>query len=301
MPKRSKGKNQREDWNQGDDWLEDEAESSTEPDYVNNNNGVTGRNGEENHNDRGGRRDRKGTNSQSSRAIEPVTQAARDTSEILSQALKEIEKLNTLCAKCADDIEAVANTHQKYRELQEQCKEKDVKIDEQKAIIRGWGNAINDIEEMSRKEIFDKEEEFGNQLALFEEEKKSFEKSKKTLKAEKAEQEHKLNEELKKLKEEQDKKFKTRLDNLEKSIKQREDANEKKLKDLEAHNKKLVESLTAKESKIVDLDGKVKKIKERKEEQIMLKNSFKDEKEGLQKKLAAIENEFGMTSQTTDF
>jgi chromosome segregation ATPase len=252
-------------------------------------------------NNSGNRQSGGSTESQAYLNLGPFTQASRDAIRHMSEAHESLKHVSELFAKHTSDIEEISKIQQNSKELEKQCKERDEKIKMQ------WG-VINGLRTMGSE----KEQEMTEDMAKIEKEREQLEADKKKFDQQKenaekrikileAEQKNKQDKELGKLKAEQETKFGDLKQRLEKNLKKKEDDNSNRLTELDAAIGALSKELEEKKEKITQQQANLTKEKEKYEDLVIVRNSFKEENKKLEMRLKMMEDEFGPVGQTTDF
>jgi DNA repair exonuclease SbcCD ATPase subunit len=238
---------------------------------------------------------------QSSSKLQPYTQTVRETTRAIAAAQITMQNLNDMYLKHVDEIENVPNVYQQLSKLKKECVHKNEKINRQK-------HTIIELKTESREQ----EAEFAERRAKLEKDEGEIERLKqdqlkKAAKAEKSmdllklEIRHKLEEEFKDRKNEQEKQHRARMKQLEDQMSSLKSEWDGKMKQLDAENMKLSNDLGATEARIRELVDQLKTAKDDLDDAKTAKTVYKKEKESLEVELRAVQNEFGLKTQTTDF
>ncbi|CZR66413.1 uncharacterized protein PAC_16314 [Phialocephala subalpina] len=231
----------------------------------------------------------------------PYTSALWRATQAFAAAQKEVENVNDLYIAHAKEIEKVPEVHRRLAKLYDECVYKDRRIKQQKNTIAELQLESKDKEADLAKRRAKLEEDAEKLGAEKEEQVKKAQKAEKSMDVRKAELKHNMEKELADLKEEQDKNYNSRLNELEDTKRKQGDEWKNKLNILEADNKKLLGDLKLREKQIEDLEGQLKKTGDRLEDSEAAKTLYKKQKEDLEARYKEIQNEFGLTTQTTDF
>ena len=238
---------------------------------------------------------------QSSSKLQPYTQTVRETTQAIAAAQRTMQNLNDMYLKHVDEIENVPNVYQQLSKLKKECMHKNDKINRQK-------HAIIELKTESREQ----EAEFAERRAKLEKDEGEIERLKqdqlrKAAKAEKSmgllelEIRHKLEEEFKGRKNEHEKQHRARMKQLEEQMSSLKSEWDSKMKQLDAENMKLSNDLGATEARIRELVDQLKSAKDDLDDSKLAKTAYKKEKESLEVELRAVQNEFGLKTQTTEF
>ncbi|KAF8847043.1 hypothetical protein BDZ45DRAFT_682127 [Acephala macrosclerotiorum] len=231
----------------------------------------------------------------------PYTSALWQATQAIEAAQKKVENVNDLYIAHAKEIEKVPEVHRRLAKLYDECVYKDRRIKQQKNTIVELQLESKDKEADLAKRKAELEEDAEKLRVEKEEQVKKAQKAEKSIDIRKAELKHKMQKELADLKEEQDKDYNSRLNELEDTRRTQGDEWKNKLNILEADNKKLLGDLKMREKKIEDLEEQLKKTEDRLEDSEAAKTLYKKQKEDLEARYNEVQNEFGLTTQTTDF
>lgn len=229
------------------------------------------------------------------------TQASKDTIQSMLVTHRAIKNLADQYARHIADIEETARIRRSFNDLQEQCRFKDKKINNQKITINTLRGESHEQEERLARE----EQHLAEERVELEREIERMAKDKETAVKrrimQEAELKNKLDKELEKLKTGYEQQFSDRKRSLEADLQSQREKNEKQLVDLEGKNNMLLERLKGYQQRIEEQAKELAKVKEDCEDQEMMKQSLKGETRTLKAKLKMMENEFGLNTETTEY